>query len=56
MSMARLEALNNNFEIAHNYCVAILKHSPHLDEPVLVRDLNSFHILNSLIENYRSIR
>lgn len=38
MSMAKLEALNQNFDIAHNYCVAILKHKPELDEPVLVRD------------------
>ena len=36
MSMAKLEALNQNFDIAHNYCVAILKHKPELDEPVLV--------------------
>ncbi|XP_054157238.1 tetratricopeptide repeat protein 21B-like [Oppia nitens] len=36
MLMAKLEAMNQNYEIAHNYCVAILKHAPHLDEPVLM--------------------
>lgn len=47
MSMAKLEALNQNFDTAHNYCTAILKHAPELDEPVLV--------LNIIKENFMII-
>jgi tetratricopeptide (TPR) repeat protein len=43
MSMAKLEALNQNFDTAHNYCTAILKHAPELDEPVLVLNIISFN-------------
>ncbi len=43
MSMAKLEALNQNFDTAHNYCTAILKHAPELDEPVLVLNIINFN-------------
>ncbi len=34
--MAKIELQNQNFDLAHTYCTTILKHSPNLEEPILV--------------------
>lgn len=34
--MAKIELQNQNFDMAHSYCSTILKHSPNLEESILV--------------------
>lgn len=36
MALAKLETLNNNFDLAHSYCTVVLKHAPEMTEPVMV--------------------
>lgn len=36
LQMAKIELQNQNFDLAHGYCTTILKHSPNLEEAILV--------------------